>query len=149
MVMVPGLGDDIQSIKAGIMEIGDIFVINKSDLFGADRTATEINMMLDLSMNMDRRPPVMKVTASKGEGIDSLISEIKSHINFLKTSGNFEKRRSDNMKLEVMDLIESELKKIVISRTANENKLETEVGKILNKEKNMYEVRDEFLKLIG
>lgn len=149
MVMVPGLGDDIQSIKAGIMEIGDIFVINKSDLFGADRTATEINMMLDLNMNMDRRPPVMKVTASKGEGIDSLISEIKSHMNYLKTSGNLEKRRCDNMKLEVMDLIESELKKIVISRTTNENKLETEVGKILNKEKNMYEVRDEFLKLIG
>lgn len=149
MVMVPGLGDDIQSIKAGIMEIGDIFVINKSDLFGADRTATEINMMLDLNMNMERRPPVVKVTASKSEGIDDLIAEIKSHIDYLKTSGKLEERRRNNMKLEVVELIESELRKIVISHTANENRLELEVGKILNKEKDMYEVRDEFLKTIG
>ncbi|MGD9567998.1 MAG: methylmalonyl Co-A mutase-associated GTPase MeaB [Sedimentibacter sp.] len=149
MVMVPGLGDDIQSIKAGIMEIGDIFVINKSDLFGADRTATEVNMMLDLSMTMDRRPPVVKVTASKSEGIDDLLKEIKSHQEYLKTSGKLEVRRKNNLKLEVVELIESELRKIVISHTTNENKLDIEADKIINKEKNMYEVRDEFLKTIN
>lgn len=148
MVMVPGLGDDIQSIKAGIMEIGDIFVINKSDLFGADRTATEVNMMLDLNGHMERRPPVVKVTASKSEGIADLIVEIKNHVDYLKTSGKLEERRKDNMKLEVVELIESELRKIVISKTASENKLEFEVDKILDKEKNMYEVRDEFLRII-
>jgi LAO/AO transport system kinase len=146
--MVPGLGDDIQSIKAGIMEIGDIFVINKSDLFGADRTATEVNMMLDLTMSMERRPPVVKVTASKNEGISALVSEIKNHIDYLKTSGKLEERRKNNMKLEVVELIESELRKIVISHTTSENKLESEVNKIINKEKNMYEVRDEFLRTI-
>ncbi len=148
MVMVPGLGDDIQSIKAGIMEIGDIFAINKSDLFGSDRTATEVNMMLDLSMNMERRPPVVKVTASKNQGVDDLISEMKKHADYLKTSGRLEERRRNNLKLEVVELIESELKKIVISRTTSENRLEWEVNKILNKEKNIYEVRDEFLKEI-
>lgn len=148
MVMVPGLGDDIQSIKAGIMEIGDIFAINKSDLFGADRTATEVNMMLDLSMNMERRPPVIKVTASKNEGIDDLISEVKKHADYLKTSGRLEERRRNNLKLEVVELIESELKKIVISHTTSKNRLESEVDKVLNKEKNIYEIRDEFLKEI-
>lgn len=147
MVMVPGLGDDIQSIKAGIMEIGDIFAINKSDLFGADRTATEINMMLDLSMH-ERRPPVVKVTASKNEGIDDLVTEIKNHMDYLRTSGKLHERRKNNMKLEVVELVEYELRKIVIAHTANENKLELEVGKIINKEKNIYEVRDEFLKTI-
>lgn len=149
MVMVPGLGDDIQSIKAGIMEIGDIFAINKSDLFGADRTATEINMMLDLTMSMERRPPVVKVTASKNQGIDDLVAEIKKHIDYLKESGRLEERRKNNMKLEVVELIEEELRKIVISQTTSENKLEFEVNKIINKEKNMYEVRDEFLKTIA
>lgn len=148
MVMVPGLGDDIQSIKAGIMEIGDIFAINKSDLFGADRTATEVNMMLDLSMH-ERRPPVVKVTASKNEGISDLVTEIKNHIDYLKTSGKLDERRKNNMKLEVVELVESELRKIVIAHTTNENKLEHEVEKIINKEKNMYEVRDEFLKTIS
>lgn len=145
MIMVPGLGDDIQSIKAGIMEIGDIFAINKSDLFGADRTATEINMMLDLGMNMDRRPPVIKVIASKNEGIDNLITEIKKHIDYLKESGQLTERRTKNLKLEVVELIESELRKIVIKHTDSENKLDKEVINILNKQKNMYEVRDEFL----
>ena len=101
MVMVPGLGDDIQSIKAGIMEIGDIFAINKSDLFGADRTATEVNMMLDLAASVERRPPVVKVVAVKNEGIDDLVNEIKEHINYLKESGKFIERRKNNLKLLV------------------------------------------------
>lgn len=148
MVMVPGLGDDIQSIKAGIMEIGDIFAINKSDLFGADRTATEVNMMLDLTMDMDRRPPVVKVVAVKNEGIDNLVVEIKEHMNYLKESGKFEERRKNNLKLEVVELIEAELRKIVMSHTDSENKLDGEVIEILNKNKNVYDVRDEFLEAI-
>lgn len=148
MVMVPGLGDDIQSIKAGIMEIGDIFAINKSDLFGADRTATEVNMMLDLNGHMERRPPVVKVTASKNEGIQDLIKEIKDHQEYLKTSGMLAKRRKNNVKLEVIELVEAELRKIVISHADSENKLELETEKIINKEKNLYEVRDEFLSTI-
>ena len=149
MVMVPGLGDDIQSIKAGIMEIGDIFAINKSDLFGADRTAVEVNMMLDLTMDMDRRPPVVKVVAVNNEGIDDLLNEIKEHIKYLKESGKFEERRKNNLKLEVVELIEEELRKIVISQTDSENKLDSEVIEILNKNKNVYEVRDEFLKVLN
>lgn len=148
MVMVPGLGDDIQSIKAGIMEIGDIFAINKSDLFGADRTATEISMMLDLGQKMERRPPVIKVTAAKNEGIDKLIEEIKSHMNYLIKSGKFLERRRNNLKIEVVELIESELRKIVISHTDSENKLDNQVINIMNKEKNIYDVRDEYLSKI-
>ena len=148
MVMVPGLGDDIQSIKAGIMEIGDIFTINKSDLFGADRTAVEVNMMLDLTMDMDRRPPVVKVVAVKNEGIDDLVNEIKEHMNYLKESGKFEERRKNNLRLEVVELIEEQLRKIVISHTDRENKLDSEVIEILNKNKNVYEVRDMFLRAI-
>ena len=149
MVMVPGLGDDIQSIKAGIMEIGDIFAINKSDLFGADRTAVEVNMMLDLTMDMDRRPPVVKVVAVKNEGIDDLLSEIKDHMIYLKESGKYEERRKNSLKLEVVELIEAELRKIVISHTDSENKLDGQVIEIFNKNKNVYEVRDEFLRRIN
>ena len=149
MVMVPGLGDDIQSIKAGIMEIGDIFAVNKSDLFGADRTAVEVNMMLDLTMDMDRRPPVVKVAAVKNEGIQDLVAEIKSHMDYLKESGKFEERRKNNLKLELVELIEEELRKIVISHTDSENRLEDQAIEILNRNKNIYQVRDEFLKVLN
>ena len=148
MVMVPGLGDDIQSIKAGVMEIGDIFVVNKSDLFGSQRTATEINMMLDLSQNMDRRPPVVMVTANKNEGITELIDEIKKHTDYLEETGKLRLRRHSNTKLEVIEMIESELRKIVIKHTDKENKLDGRVELILDKEKDIYDVMDEFLSTI-
>jgi LAO/AO transport system kinase len=122
MVMVPGLGDDIQSIKAGIMEIGDIFAINKSDLPGADRTALEVNMMLDLNPDTDRRPPVLMVTAVKNEGIVELVNQIKEHFIYLKESGRFEVRRKNNLKMELVELVEEELRKIVISHAEDENK---------------------------
>lgn len=149
MVLVPGLGDDIQSIKAGIMEIGDIFVINKSDLFGAQRTATEIEMMLDLNQNTERRPPVLMVTAVKNEGIKELVLEINEHIDYLKRTGKFFERRKNNLKVEIIELIETELKKIVISYADSKVKLDNEIINILNKNKSIYDVRDEFLKTIG
>lgn len=149
MVMVPGLGDDIQSIKAGIMEIGDIFAINKSDLFGADRTATEISMMLDLNQHADRRPPVIKVTAVKNEGIDNLINELKNHFSYLVETGKLTERRIANLKIEIIELIEAELRKLVISHTDSENKLDTEVMNILNKKNNIYDVRDKYLEKIN
>lgn len=149
MVTVPGLGDDIQSIKAGIMEIGDIFAINKSDLFGADRTATEISMMLDLNQHADRRPPVIKVTAVKNEGIDNLINELKNHYSYLVETGKLTERRITNLKIEIIELIEAELRKLVISHTDSENKLDTEVVNILNKKNNIYDVRDKYLEKIS
>lgn len=134
MVMVPGLGDDIQTIKAGIMEIGDIFVVNKSDLFGAQRTATEINMMLDLDHSKKRRPPVVMVTATKSDGVEKLIDEIKDHDKYLKDSNEYEVRRQNNIKIELIELIEEGLRKVVISGTENGSKLDEFTKLLSNKE---------------
>src|SRR5699024_4833955 len=73
MVMVHGLGDDIQAIKAGIMEIGDVFIVNKADNDNAKRTKTEIEMMLSFKDDWDFRPPVSFTIASENEGIDKLV----------------------------------------------------------------------------
>ena len=75
MVTTPNTGDDIQAIKAGIMEIADVFAINKSDLDGADKTKMEIEMNLDLNEKKDYRAPVIKVSAIKNEGIDELVKK--------------------------------------------------------------------------
>jgi LAO/AO transport system kinase len=89
VVMVPGLGDDIQAIKAGILEIGDIFVVNKADRDGADRTARELSTMLDMRHGNvgSWTPQVMKTEAQRGVGIDELTSEILAHRNFFLSSG--------------------------------------------------------------
>jgi len=80
MVMVPGLGDDIQAIKAGIMEIADIFAVNKSDLDGAERTTAEIRMMVEMGNN-ENKPSILNVIANKNKGILELIEEIRGKKN--------------------------------------------------------------------
>ena len=99
VVMVPGLGDDIQAIKAGILEIGDIFVVNKADREGADRTARELNTMLDMRHPLEGswNPKVMKTEAQRGTGIDELTDEILAHRDFFLSSGtinNFLRERN-------------------------------------------------------
>ncbi|MGA1845648.1 methylmalonyl Co-A mutase-associated GTPase MeaB [Deferribacter abyssi] len=79
VVTVPGLGDDIQAIKAGILEIADIFVVNKADKDEANRTARDLEIMLELSQKKDWIPPIIKTIATKGEGIFELVENIENH----------------------------------------------------------------------
>src|SRR5438874_3404229 len=80
VILVPGMGDDIQAIKAGIMEIGDIFVVNKADRPGADKTVTEVTMMMSLvEEHGDWIPPIVKTVASKSQGIAELDEAITKH----------------------------------------------------------------------
>src|SRR5881275_1774047 len=88
VILVPGMGDDIQAIKAGIMEIGDIFAVNKADRPGADRTVTEITMMMSLvEEHGDYLPPIVKTVASTGKGIEELDDAIGKHRAYLEASG--------------------------------------------------------------
>jgi len=89
VVMVPGLGDDIQAIKAGILEIGDVFVVNKADRADADRAVRELTVMLEMNPDKDQRwrPHVVKTEASRNRGIEELVQEIEAHRNYLHHSG--------------------------------------------------------------
>ncbi len=87
VVLVPGLGDDIQAIKAGILEIADVFVVNKADREGADRTAAEIATMLDFTPDRAWRPPIVRTVAPRGEGVREAIDAIASHGEFLRATG--------------------------------------------------------------
>ncbi|MGI6632756.1 MAG: methylmalonyl Co-A mutase-associated GTPase MeaB [Bacillota bacterium] len=86
VALAPGLGDDMQAIKAGILEIGDVFCVNKADLPGADRTRRDIEMMLDMKDANGWRPPVVPATATGGTGLEELVSEIHRHQEYLKSS---------------------------------------------------------------
>jgi LAO/AO transport system kinase len=137
LISMPGMGDDVQIIKAGIMEIGDIFVINKADKEGCERLATEIEMMLDLNKNSGWHPPVLKTIATDNVGIKKLLEEIDRHIKYLKESGELEQRRRESAKKEIFDLIQEQWKEILSTLIDNGflNKIAT---KIVKREEDPY-----------
>lgn len=94
VVLAPGLGDDIQAIKAGILEIGQIFVVNKADREGSDHSVRAIRGMLTLGMeHLDWFPPILKTVAEQGEGVAELVAALDSHRQYLATSGQLETMR--------------------------------------------------------
>ena len=102
VVLVPGMGDDIQAIKAGIMEIADIFAVNKADRPGADRTVTEVTMMMSLvDDHAEWVPPIVKTVALQAKGIAELDAELERHREFLLTSGEMTKRRRERVRIRV------------------------------------------------
>jgi LAO/AO transport system kinase len=124
VVMVPGLGDDIQAIKAGILEIGDIFVVNKADREGADRTARELGTMLEMrhAVEGNWNPKVMKTEAQRGTGIDELTDEILAHRKFFLSSGtinNFLRERNQRHFMSI--LRDTLLKKALLFMAKNDS----------------------------
>jgi LAO/AO transport system kinase len=114
LISVPGLGDEIQALKAGIMEIGDIFVVNKSDREGADRLVAELSLMLDLNPAMGPwRPPIVKIVATLGEGILDLTEKIWKHRQFLQEGSGLLRKRNERAKQEILNLIEGEVSKYI------------------------------------
>jgi LAO/AO transport system kinase len=106
VILVPGMGDDVQTIKAGIMEIADIFVINKSDREGAERVEREIRAMQSLAAREDNwTPPIVKTVASAGEGIAELSAAISSYQGFLSRSGLAHRKQVDNWRERLIEML--------------------------------------------
>lgn len=105
MVTVPGLGDDIQAIKAGILEIADVFVVNKADREGIERTFKDLQMMLSLGEHGAWLPPVRKAVASRDEGVGEVLDEIERHRAHLVASGELTARRRSHLRLRVETLL--------------------------------------------
>ncbi len=112
LVLVPGMGDDIQIMKAGIMEIADIFIVNKSDRDGSERIVREVNMMLDLQGEKPWRPPVIPTIAENGDGVDMAAKAISDHRTFLERSSEGQRRKLARARLEVEEVLRREIAKI-------------------------------------
>ena len=102
---VPGLGDDVQAIKAGILEIGDLFAVNKADRPGADRTANELRAMLELGEEEKRPLPVLLVSASQGTGVTELCEELERQYLLLDGNGELARRRALRLRSELLTLV--------------------------------------------
>jgi len=125
VVMVPGLGDDIQAIKAGILEIGDIFVVNKADRDGADRTARELNNMLEMRAAPEGSwsPRVLMTEAPRGSGIEELTGEILAHRDYLFTSGVIDEFLKERNERHFLDILRDSLFKHAMASMAQDGTL--------------------------
>ncbi|MBP2654098.1 MAG: argK [Firmicutes bacterium] len=146
VVLVPGLGDDIQAIKAGILEIGDIFVINKADRDGTERLETELEMMLDLnSSKVAWRPPVKRTVANSGDGVEALIGAIADHISYLYNSGEFVRHRSARTKNELLLLLNEQISRHVLESVMAPGKLDLLVDSIEGHRQTPYNIVNNIL----
>lgn len=103
VLLAPGMGDGIQAAKAGILEIGDLYVVNKADRDGADQVRRDLRSMLALAQTPEGgwKPPIVKTVASKGEGLDEVVAEIDDHRTWLESSGELARRRTRRARDEI------------------------------------------------
>ena len=134
VVLAPGFGDEIQAIKAGIMEIGDIFVVNKADRENADRAVVDIKAMLELSNPNDKwRPVIVKTIALTGEGTIELLQKIREHRKYLETSEGVLRLRS-LVEREIVEAIKQKTTEHIIESLRKSGKLNLLISRILAKE---------------
>ena len=146
VVLIPGMGDDIQAIKAGILEIGDIFTINKADHDGADKLATELNMMLDLDgVTKEWRPPILKAIANQNIGIKEVVDTFHKHRDHIEGNGQLTVRRTERAKNEMLDLLDARIGAYVRHNIVDNGKLDDYVQEIKARKTDPYTVVDSVL----
>lgn len=150
VLLVPGMGDDIQSLKAGLMEIGDIFVLNKADREGAERFEQQLRAILQLVPERDRwRPPVVRTVATENKGVVELAREIES---FQRHSAASEQRRAreiEHWKQQLLQLLERRLLERVAGNFLSEAALEKLAGEVAARKKDPYSAVNEILERAG
>jgi LAO/AO transport system kinase len=161
---VPGLGDDIQAIKAGIMEITDIFVVNKMDLAGADKKITDITQMLELGMNYKYEsekddenislkskwtPEIVKVNSRTGENFENLIELINKHRDFLSKSGVMENYQKNRIKSETLQILKHKITMKVEGLISSNPTIDEYIRLVMDKSLDPYSMANLIIKLLG
>lgn len=146
VVVIPGMGDDIQAIKAGILEIGDLFTINKADREGTDKLNIEIEMMLELNPeHVSWRPPINRTIASKGEGIEAVVDSIEDHKKYLFDSGEIVKIRKARIKNELTAMLNDKVNRYIDKNVVATDEFEKLVEKLQSREIEPYSVADDIV----
>ena len=147
VVLVPGMGDDIQAIKAGIIEIGDLFVINKCEREGADKMERDIRMALEMSRKREDgwEPPIFKTEAILGKGIFELIYGVYRHKQALEQSRVFEKKLQERIKTTFLEILETEVMSHLIGKIEKEGNWETIIHDLMNRRTDPYSVAEKIM----
>ena len=153
VVVVPGLGDDIQAIKAGILEVADLFAVNKSDREGADRTVRDLRSMLELNHVMGKdvgghEIAIIKCVASQGEGVEDVWNGIAAHYQYLKSGAGLLQRETQRAKNELVEVLRERLLKVALEKLSqNGARLDDLALRIAQRQTDPYSVADEAARL--
>jgi GTPase len=151
IVLVPGMGDDIQAIKAGILEAGDVFVVNKSEREGVQKTRQELMMMIE--MDKDRKtkggwkPTIFLTEAVKNQGIEDLMKGIEEHRAFLlkKDRGYLEKFQHDRARMELFDLVKQDVIQVIMEHLTRTGQWDIFIQDLIHKRTDPYTLSEEII----
>ncbi len=150
VVLVPGLGDDVQAMKAGLMEIGDIFVLNKSDREGAGRLEQQVRAMLQLAPEQDGwKPPVLRTVATDGKGIEELAAAIADFRRHFQQSRERGEKKVAHWKQRLLELLEARLLERVLDSARGQQALEELAVEVAERKKDPYSAVGEILARAG
>ncbi|MGB7435437.1 MAG: methylmalonyl Co-A mutase-associated GTPase MeaB [Candidatus Acidiferrum sp.] len=150
VILVPGLGDDIQNMKAGLMEIGDIFVLNKADREGADRLQEQLHAMLSLVMPRDGwHPPVVRTVATENRGIEELAATVDKFRKHFESGGQRQKKHIEHWQSRLIEMLESRLLEKVLGGKVGEARLRELALAVAERRKDPFSAVSEILSSAG
>ncbi|MFB3916325.1 MAG: methylmalonyl Co-A mutase-associated GTPase MeaB [Terriglobales bacterium] len=150
VILVPGMGDDVQSIKAGIMEIADIFVINKSDREGAERVEREIRAMQSMAMRSDNWvPPVVKTIASKGVGISEVVAAIASYEQFLVEKNLALNKKIENWRERLVEMLRDAVLQRVLREHVSNGAVSRYAVEVAEHKRDPYSLVEQIVSSVG
>ena len=151
VVLVPGMGDGVQAMKAGIMEIGDIFAVNKADREGVLRTERELEMLLSISERPDGwTPPIIKTVATENSGTDALAASIAGYQQFVENNRDRSNgRRAAIARHRIVELLRDRLLKVAMNKVVTESELSEMALSVADRRRDPYSVVDEIMGRMG
>ncbi len=150
VVLVPGMGDDIQAIKAGIMEIGDVFVINKADREGVLRTEKELEALLSLAMRPDFwQSPIIKTVATENKGIEDLAEAIEKYYEYQRKTEASAERRHAIARWRILELLRERLLARTLESDSASERLDALAAEVANKRRDPYSAVEELMNGVG
>jgi len=151
VVLVPGMGDDIQAIKAGIMEIGDVFAINKADREGVLRTERELESLLSISERSDGwTPPIVKTIATEDKGLEALTDAIASYTEFVEArSQPSERRRAILAEHRIIEILRDRLLRVALEKGVSQTELRAMAESVADRRRDPHSVVDEIIERLG
>jgi len=149
VIIVPGLGDSIQTLKAGIMEIADIYVVNKADREGVDQTVAEVQSLVDITCSdKERKTPILQTVAKEKKGVVELVDEINKHKNLIELTNELKDQRHKRYEAELIEIIRKRLMNFIFDESTFKEKVEPLINQISNKKIDPYSAAEEILSKI-
>ena len=153
VLLVPGMGDDVQAFKAGIMEIADIFVLNKADLEGADRVETEIRALLNMApadpAGQPPPPPIVRTVATRQEGVEEVLAAVFRYLDVSRSHGRLQQRQVEHWRERIVELLRERLLERVLGQVVQNGDLNQYAAAVAVRRADPYSVTDKILEQAG